>query len=120
MAQIYAVANDFDHHVNEIAKNRLPHEGIEYIMSKVETTYDIHIVQAFMRNVVPYPVGTLVRLTNGVTGTVIEINKSNASRPVIRDLENDQTISLYDHQTLFIREVLSSRDLCFSMEKEII
>jgi hypothetical protein len=44
MAQIYAVANDFDHLVNEIAKNRLPHEGIEYIMSKVETTYDIHIV----------------------------------------------------------------------------
>lgn len=120
MAQICAVANDFDHHVNEIDKNRLPHEGIEYIMSKVETSYDIHIVQAFMRNVVPYPVGTVVRLTNGVSGIVTEINKTNTSRPVIRVLEKDQTISLFDHQTLFIREVLSSRDLCFSKEKEIV
>jgi HD-GYP domain-containing protein (c-di-GMP phosphodiesterase class II) len=114
MAQICAVANDFDHHVNEIDKNRLPHEGIEYIMSKVETTYDIHIVQAFMRNVVPYPIGTLVRLTNGVNGIVTEINKTNASRPVIRALDKDKTISLNDNHTLFIEEVLSSRDICFS------
>jgi putative nucleotidyltransferase with HDIG domain len=120
MAQICAVANDFDHHVNEIGKSRLPHEGIEYIMSKVETTYDIHIVQAFMRNVVPYPIGTVVRMTNGGTGIVVEINKVNASRPVIRELDKDQTISLLDHHTLFIKEVLSSRDICFSSEKELV
>jgi HD-GYP domain-containing protein (c-di-GMP phosphodiesterase class II) len=114
MAQIVAVANDFDHHVNEIDKNRLPHEGIEYIMSKVETTYDIHIVQAFMRNVVPYPIGTLVRLTNGINGIVTEINKTNASRPVVRELDKDYSISLNDNHTVFIKEVLSSRDICFS------
>jgi HD-GYP domain-containing protein (c-di-GMP phosphodiesterase class II) len=114
MAQICAVANDFDHHINEIGKNRLPHEGIEYIMSKVETSYDIHIVQAFMRNVVPYPIGTVVRLTNGVTGIVTGINKTHAARPVIRELNKERTISLFENQTLFIREVLSSRDICFS------
>jgi hypothetical protein len=43
MARICAVANDFDHHVNEIDKNRLPHEGIEYIMSKVEISYEIQL-----------------------------------------------------------------------------
>jgi putative nucleotidyltransferase with HDIG domain len=106
MAQICAVANDFDHHVNEIGKNRLPHEGIEYIMSKVETSYEIHIVQAFVRNVVPYPIGTIVRLTSGVTGIVTEINKSNASRPVIRELDTDRTISLFEQQTIFIKEVV--------------
>jgi HD-GYP domain-containing protein (c-di-GMP phosphodiesterase class II) len=102
MAQICAVANDFDHHVNEIEKNRLPHEGIEYIMSKVESSYEIHIVQAFVHNVVPYPIGTIVRLTNGMAGIVTETNKMNTSRPVIRELETDRRISLMDHHTILI------------------
>jgi putative nucleotidyltransferase with HDIG domain len=114
MAQICAIANDFDHHLNEIEKNRLPHEGIEYIMSKVETSYEIHVVQAFVHNVIPYPLGTIVRLTNGMAGMVTEINKINTSRPVIRELDTDHTISLMDHHTILIKEVLSSRDICFS------
>jgi HD-GYP domain-containing protein (c-di-GMP phosphodiesterase class II) len=114
MAQICAVANDFDHHVNEIEKSRLPHEGFEYIMSKVETCYDIHIVRAFMHNVVPYPLGTHVQLTNGIIGVVTEINKTNSSRPVIKDLNTGLIFALNDHHTVFIKEVLSSRDICFS------
>jgi hypothetical protein len=83
-------------------------------MSKVETSYEIHIVKAFILNVVPYPIGTIVRLNSGITGIVTEINKSNASRPVIRDLDTDCMISLFEQQTVFIREVVSSRDICFS------
>jgi putative nucleotidyltransferase with HDIG domain len=114
MAQICAVANDFDHHVNEIDKSRLPHEGFEYIMSKVETCYDIHIVRAFMRSVVPYPLGTHVELTNGIIGVVTEINKSNSSRPVIKELKHGRIFALSDHHTVFIKDVLSIRDICIS------
>jgi HD-GYP domain-containing protein (c-di-GMP phosphodiesterase class II) len=114
MAQICAVANDFDHHVNEIDHNRLPHEGMDYVMAKAGASYEIHIVQAFMRAVVPYPIGTVVLLTNGISGIVIENNKAYESRPVIRELNKDHLISLIDHPTLYIKEVVSSRDILFS------
>jgi HD-GYP domain-containing protein (c-di-GMP phosphodiesterase class II) len=114
MAQICAVANDFDHHVNEIDHNRLPHEGMDYVMARAGASYDIHIVQAFMRAIVPYPIGTIVLLTNGISGIVIENNKAYESRPTIRELNKDHLISLIDHPTLYIREVVSSRDILFS------
>ncbi|QGQ98882.1 HD domain-containing protein [Paenibacillus psychroresistens] len=114
MAQICAIANDFDHYVNEIDHNRLPHEGMDYVMTKAGVSYDVHIVHAFMRAIVPYPIGTVVLLTNGITGIVIENNKDYESRPVIRELNKDHEISLINHPTLFIKEVVSSRDILFS------
>jgi HD-GYP domain-containing protein (c-di-GMP phosphodiesterase class II) len=114
MAKICAVANDFDHYVNEIDHNRLPHEGMDYVMARAGASYDIHIVQAFMRAIVPYPIGTIVLLTNGISGIVIENNKAYESRPIIRELNKDHLISLIDHPTLYIKEVVSSRDILFS------
>jgi HD-GYP domain-containing protein (c-di-GMP phosphodiesterase class II) len=114
MAQICAVANDFDHYVNEIDHIRLPHEGMDYVMLKAGVSYDNHVVQAFMHAIVPYPIGTVVLLTNGITGIVIEINKAYQSRPVVRELNKDHQIALIDHPTLFIKEVVSSRDILFS------
>jgi HD-GYP domain-containing protein (c-di-GMP phosphodiesterase class II) len=114
MAQICAIANDFDHYVNEIDHNRLPHEGMDYVMTKAGVSYDIHIVHAFMQAIVPYPIGTVVLLTNGITGIVIESNKEYESRPVIRELNKDHEISLIDHPAVFIKAVVSSRDILFS------
>jgi HD-GYP domain-containing protein (c-di-GMP phosphodiesterase class II) len=114
MAQICAIANDFDHYVNEIDHNRLPHEGMDYVMTKAGVSYDIHIVHAFMQAIVPYPIGTVVLLTNGIMGIVIESNKEYESRPVIRELNKDHEISLIDYPALFIKEVISSRDILFS------
>jgi HD-GYP domain-containing protein (c-di-GMP phosphodiesterase class II) len=114
MSQICAIANDFDHYVNEIDNNRLPHEGMDYVMAKAGVSYDINIVHAFMRAIVPYPIGTVVLLTNGITGIVIESNKEYESRPVIRELNKDHEISLINHPAVFIKEVVSSRDILFS------
>ena len=105
-AQIVAVANDYDHFVNEIGQNRLPHEGIEYIMSKVDTHYDISVVRALVQSVTPYPVGTVVRLSNGMVGTVVEMHKGNPSRPVIQTQDNGLRIDLMHFPTEFIEEVI--------------
>lgn len=114
IAQICAIANDFDHFVNEIDHNRLPHEGMDYVMIKAGVAYDIHIVQAFMRAIVLYPIGTVVLLTNGITGIVIENNKAFESRPVVRGLNKDHEIALINYPTLFIKKIVSSRDILFS------
>jgi len=113
-AQICAIANDFDHYVNEIDHIRLPHEGMDYVMSKAGVSYDVHIVQAFISAIVPYPIGTVVLLTNGITGIVIENNKAYESRPVVRELNKDHAIALIDHPTLYIKDIVSSRDIHFS------
>lgn len=114
MAQVCAIANDFDHYVNEIDNNRLPHEGMDYVMAKAGVSYDVNIVHAFMKAIVPYPIGTIVLLTNGITGIVIENNKEYESRPVIRELNKDHEISLINYPGLHIKEVVSSRDILFS------
>jgi HD-GYP domain-containing protein (c-di-GMP phosphodiesterase class II) len=114
MAQICAIANDFDHYVNEIDQNHLPHEGMDYVMAKAGISYDVYIVHAFMRAVIPYPIGTIVLLSNGITGIVIKNNDEYESRPVIRELNKDHEINLIGHPSIFIREVVSSRDILFS------
>ena len=105
-AQIVAIANAYDHFVNEIGENRLPHEGIEYIMSKVDTHYHISVVRAFVQSVTPYPIGTVVRLSNGMVGTVIEMHKGHPSRPVIQTKEHGLRFDLMHFPTEFIEEVI--------------
>lgn len=105
-AQIVAIANEYDHFVNEIGQNRLPHEGIEYVMSKTDTHYDISVVRAFVQGVTPYPVGTVVRLSNGMIGTVVEMHKGHPARPVILTKEHRLRIDLMHFPTEFIAEVI--------------
>jgi uncharacterized domain HDIG len=105
-AQIVAIANEYDHFVNEIGENRLPHEGIEYIMSKVDTHYSISVIRAFVQSVTPYPVGTVVRLSNGMVGTVVEMHKGNPSRPVIVTKDHGLRVDLMHFPTEFIEEVI--------------
>lgn len=105
-AQICAIANDFDHFVNEIGKNRLPHEGIEYVMSKVDSSYDISVVRAFVQSITPYPIGTIVRLSNGMVGTVTELHKGHPSRPVIVTKDHGLRFDLLQYHTDFIQEVI--------------
>lgn len=105
-AQIVAIANDFDHFVNEIGQNRLPHEGIEYVMSKVDVSYEIAVVRAFVQRVAPYPIGTVVRLSNGMIGTVSELHKGHPSRPVIVTKDQGLRFDLLHFQTDFIEEVI--------------
>jgi HD-GYP domain-containing protein (c-di-GMP phosphodiesterase class II) len=105
-AQICAVANEFDHYINHPKDNNLPHTGIEYIMSKAHTHYDLNVVQAFVQNTAPYPIGTRVILNNNQKGLVKNVLKGSASRPLIK-LENQQEVDLNKNMTLFVKEVLN-------------
>lgn len=105
-AQIVAVANDFDHFVNEIDKNRLPHEGIEYVMSKVDSSYDIEVVRAFIKCITPYPVGTVVKLSNGMTGRVCAVNESYPTRPVVVTRDRSVRLDLMKMNSVLINEVV--------------
>lgn len=61
-----------------------PSDAIEYIMSNNGAMFDPFIVEAFLKKVAAYPVGTCVDLSNGIKALVIE-NFENANlRPLVR------------------------------------
>ena len=86
-------------------KAMLPSQAFEYILSGYNTMFDPAIVEAFIRKVAFYPVGTCVRLSNGITGIVTENFDSSYLRPLIRIISNrrltDEYIDLaHDSSTL--------------------
>ena len=56
--------------------------------------FDPKLVKAFLRKVAPYPIGTVVKLSNGEKAIVIENNEECSTRPVVRLLEGGNILSL--------------------------
>lgn len=59
-------------------------EAIEYMMGGAQTHFDYNILQAFLHTVAAYPVGTIVRLSNGDMAVVIKNYSDNILRPRVR------------------------------------
>ena len=86
-------------------KAMLPSQAFEYILSGYNTMFDPAVVEAFIKKVAFYPVGTCVKLSNGITGIVVENFDSSYLRPLIRIISNtrltDEYIDLaHDSSTL--------------------
>ncbi len=74
-----------------------PSEAMEYIMGNSQVHFDPELVKVFSRKVAPYPVGTLVRLSNGMTGLVVENYEAFCLRPRVRIIrENGKPVKLYE------------------------
>lgn len=53
-----------------------PNEAMEYLMGGAGTEFDFELVSLFVRKIIPYPPGTLVRLSNGEIAVVTEVNSN--------------------------------------------
>lgn len=58
-------------------------ETEEYILGACDSHFDLEVTQAFLRAFNPYPIGTMVQLTDGRFGVVIS-HSSNVLRPTVR------------------------------------
>lgn len=79
-ARIIAIADKFDNLINKgsaIAQS----DAIEYLCGS--SKYDTDFVRSFIKIAAPYPVGSKVMLSNGLTGVVIRNNVSVPLRPII-------------------------------------
>jgi len=80
LADVYdAISSDRPHR-----KALSPSESMEYIMGNAGSHFDPMLASIFIRKIAPYPVGTTVRLSNGLTGIVVKNHESLSMRPVIR------------------------------------
>lgn len=59
-------------------------EAIEYIMSGAQTHFDHDVLQAFLKSVVAYPVGCIVKLSNGDIAIVVKNYPDNILRPKVK------------------------------------
>lgn len=69
-----------------------PNEVVEFIMANSGTQFDYEITKIFLKNVVAYPTGSLVKLSNGVTAIVVKNSKENILRPVLQAINPDNSM----------------------------
>lgn len=85
-ARIVCVADVYDALISDRPYRRamLPSDAMEYIMGGYGTMFDPKVVKAFTRKVAPYPTGTCVRLSNGMTGIVAQNYELSCLRPRLK------------------------------------
>jgi HD-GYP domain-containing protein (c-di-GMP phosphodiesterase class II) len=96
--RIIAVADVYDALTSDrpYRKALLPSDAMEYIMGGSGTMFDPLYVLKFTRKVAAYPLGTIVRLSNGVDGIVVHNYEDCCTRPCLRLVEdNDSGEHLY-------------------------
>ncbi len=76
-----------------------PAEAMEYLMGGCGILFDQKIVKAFMRKVPLYPKGATVLLSTDESALIVENQKQNNMRPVVR-LEDGTQIDLNDWDQL--------------------
>ncbi|HEX3032344.1 MAG TPA: HD-GYP domain-containing protein [Bacillota bacterium] len=118
LAKIMAIADTYTAMISDRPhrpKYR-PFEAIEYIMSSAGFEFDHTLVDVFTKCTVPYPIGTMVRLSDGAKGVVVSLGRGLPTRPIVRlfndafgtDLGNGYDFNLSDerNQTVLIAEIL--------------
>ncbi len=61
-----------------------PSEALEFLLGHANRQLDESIVKAFIKLVIPYPKGTLVKLSNGEIGIVEHLYENFPLRPVVK------------------------------------
>lgn len=92
-----------------------PHyQAIEYLYGAGNYLFDSKVVNTFTNNLAVYPLGSLVRLSNGEVGLVVNVRKNLGPRPIVkvyfnssnRPLSSPKDVDLGKERTIFIQKVL--------------
>lgn len=112
-AKIVAIADSYDI-ITSSVNGEIPvppHEALEYMMGDGGQRFDPFLVNEFIKKIVPYPVGTIVKLSNNEVGIVNAVNNDFPWRPkviVLKDGKPDYTIDLIHVNNITIKEMLYS------------
>jgi HD-GYP domain-containing protein (c-di-GMP phosphodiesterase class II) len=113
MAAVCAVADVY----NAITTDRVyrkalpPHEAYEMIMASGGFMFESRVVDAFLKCVVPYPVGSVVRLSNGLVGNVCKLNQGLPFRPVVQIFNSQLQVDLKNENNLVITGLVRPEEL---------
>lgn len=93
-SKIVSIADVYDGLTSDrIYRKAIPvHEALEYIMGGCGRLFDFNLVQAFVKKVVPYPIGTIIKLSNNTIGIVENVNLDFPLRPTVKIIKEKEKI----------------------------
>ena len=112
-ARIVALADVYDALTSDRPyRAALPaNEAIEFLLGHANQQLDEMLVKSFIKLIIPYPVGTLVKLSNGDIGIVERLYENFPLRPVVKVIKQLATtvemveIDLMKEQNIVIEGV---------------
>lgn len=106
-ARIVAIADAYDLLTADRGEYRgLSTSGaVKQLLTQVDTHFDRDITRAFISNIAIYPIGTMVKLSSGETGVVVDNHRNAPLSPVILVLLNHNEKETETH-----REIDLSKD----------
>ncbi len=84
-----------------------PADALEYMMAHAGTMFDKAILEAFIKHIAPYPVGTSIVLSTGQKALVVKNNEEFLTRPLVK-LDNNIVINLQNTLNITIVELLTN------------
>ena len=97
--RIISVADVYDALTSDrpYRKAMLPSDAMEYIMASTMLLFDPEVVKIFVKKIAPYPIGTCVRLSNGLIGIVVENFEDLCMRPKVKIfMDQDEEVEPYE------------------------
>jgi putative nucleotidyltransferase with HDIG domain len=87
LAKVVAVVDLYDNLLNKGAPEQnapaTPHEALKFLFTKKKQALDNRFLSLFIRTLGVYPPGSVVQLSNGLTGMVVTTNIQKATRPSV-------------------------------------
>lgn len=81
-ARIVAICETYD---RLLYQENYPHtKALEFLIDGRHKYFDGNIVQIFINNLAVYPLGSMVRLSTGEVGVVVNVRKNQGDRPIVR------------------------------------
>lgn len=116
-ARIVSVADVYDALVSDRVYRRglPPRRALNIMLEGSPGFFEPALVQDFASRIAVYPVGSIVRLTDGTTGVVVEVHPGRVEKPVVRVvkapdgriLETPYTVDLTSATGLAVEEMLT-------------
>lgn len=80
-------------------------QAVNYLIENAESKFDLNLVSVFIKQIAIYPNGSMVRLSNNVTGIVKEQNKNFPLRPVIKVITDEKGNSIDEYDLDLMKEL---------------
>lgn len=105
-SRILHICDVYDAMISQRAyKNTInPNDVLEHLMAQVDRMFDFNLVVTFINNIIPYPEGVLVELSNGETA-IVKKNNKDVMRPIVITFSGKE-IDLYKTLNVTIKNII--------------
>ncbi len=89
--RIIAIADVYDALISDrpYRKGYRPAEALEFLLANGDSDFDLELLEIFNRKIQPYPVGTLVKLSNNTKAIVQKVKPRFGTRPIVKVVESE-------------------------------